>query len=274
MEGFKVKPETDYEKMMRKIYDRLVLFPEKEREFKLKQILEKEYGFSDQKMEAVKQDSRWRRIFSSNNFTIAGVLGLGMLVYQANKEGKLRKENTTGDPVSVAQDTTAVVIETPAELEAKIKKERLEKRFRESTYEKLPEGGKDIYKYFAENDPTPGRGYMFLDKETAEEYVFSEDNRLVAKITAGFGQDAGDESNTSFEYNKGAMTTPAGVYLLSNAGLPSDKEEYGELRFKLFGKSVLGNDESIAIHQTYTKHGELKRRTEKLKTLSTTDNLF
>ncbi len=147
-------------------------------------------------------------------------------------------------------------------------------RFRESIYEALPLQGKEVYKSLAENDPTPGHGYMILDKMNAKQYIFDQDNRLMAIIVPGFGKEQGDEQNTAEKYNEGRMTTPSGVYLLSNATVKEDIEEYGKLQFSLYGTSVLGNDEFIKEHQTYAGHGELKPRTEKLNSPTPTDNNF
>jgi len=138
----------------------------------------------------------------------------------------------------------------------------------------LPEQAKDIYKRYAESSPTPNRGYQILDKDSAYIYVFNSQNDLVGKVVAGFGKDTGDEANTSNKYNEGKMTTPAGIFLISDFTTPEDLEEYGKLQFSLFGKSVLDDDIFLGEHQTYSKHGELEPRTKKLNTPSPEDNRF
>ena len=105
-------------------------------------------------------------------------------------------------------------------------------------------------------------------------YIFNSNNEFVAKIPTGFGKDEGDEPNTSTEYNKGKMTTPAGVYLISNSVDDADIEEYGKLQYSLYGVSILGDKIFLGQHQTYSKHGELEIRTKKLNSKKSDDNDF
>lgn len=154
--------------------------------------------------------------------------------------------------------------------------ENKQDRYYDSLAKSLPEKGAEVYGFMGIYNPTPGKAYMILDKKNAVEYIFDKDNKLIAKVTPGFGKDEGDEKNTSVElgYDKGKQTTPAGVYLMSNASTKSDIEEYGKNQFALIGISILGDKIFLGEHQTYTKHNQLEIRTEKLNTLDPSDNKF
>lgn len=171
----------------------------------------------------------------------------------------------------IPKQETSTTEKNPTEEEKNIS---LNLRFKGEIYSTLPEGGKEIYKYFAEKNPTPNRGYQFLDKTNATMYIFNSNNEIIAKIPTGFGKEAGDESNTSTEYNKGRMTTPSGIYLMSNSVNKADIEEYGKLQYSLYGVSILGDKIFLGQHQTYSKHGELEPRTEKLNSVQANDNNF
>jgi len=153
-------------------------------------------------------------------------------------------------------------IETPApEIPIKVQKGEktvdFNKRFNTETYNSLPEQAKEIYKGFSEKSPTPNKGYQILDKANALLYIFNSNNEFVAKIPTGFGKDEGDEPNTSTEYNKGKMTTPAGVYLISNSVDDADIEEYGKsFNARIFGR-VLVQDAKGASGKTIFKKGHL-----------------
>lgn len=156
--------------------------------------------------------------------------------------------------------------------EITITKEKTISNFNKETYESLPEQAKEVYKYISEENPTPGRGYQILDKESATLYIFNKDNELINKVAAGFGKDEGDEPNTSYELNKGNQTTPSGVYLFSNYSIEEDIKKYGELQFSLVGESVLGDITYIGQHKTYPP--ELNSRTKKLNSETPFDNKF
>ena len=198
--------------------------------------------------------------------TVMSLAGIATSVYTTKDEKKDQQEENE----LKSKNKIEVEITKPKE------KEITNPRFNKEIYESLPEQGKEIYKRFSKNTPTPGRSYAFLDKETATQYVFDEKNNLISKIVVGFGKDAGDEPNTSVTlgYNKGKMTTPAGIYLISSAATPSDIVEYGKLQISLYGISILGNPEFLGEHQTYAGHGEYEPRTKKLQSVSVNDNNF
>ncbi len=147
-------------------------------------------------------------------------------------------------------------------------------RFNQEVYETLPKYERDVYKYMSLKNPTPNRGYLVLNKSNATLDIFNKENKLGISTVAGFGKDKGDSPNTSYEYDRGSMTTPAGVYLMSNASSKKDIEEYGKLQFSMFGISVLGDKVFLGLHQTYSGHGELEKRTAKLASENVEDNRF
>ncbi len=152
--------------------------------------------------------------------------------------------------------------------------EKLNPRFDKETFDSLPKYGKDVYFFFAENNPTPGRAYSFLDENTALQYVFDKDNTFVTKQPVDFGKDPGPAKNNAVEkgYNKGIMTTPPGIYLFSNDATDGDLKEYGLNQFSLNGFSVLGDSSFIGEHQTDVSHGEYKARTDAYDTPDPRDN--
>jgi hypothetical protein len=250
-----------------KIYTKLETFPEEERPAKLEEILENEYGVSIGKVKEIKKSPNWKRIFKLGVITTSGIAAL-MVLFQLVDYGKKRIEkNKKEREISIHVSDSIRREKTKQEIIKDL-------RFKEDVYESLPEKGKEVYKYMADEDPTPGRGYQFLDKDNAQIYVFNKDNLLINKINAGYGKDEGDEPNTSFLYNEGKMTTPSGIYLLSNYAEEADIEEYGKLQFSLYGISILGDKVFLGEHQTYSKHGELEPRTEKLESATSVDNKF
>ena len=280
-ENITLKTETDYFKQeMEKVYARVETFPEVEREQKLKEILKKEYGVSISKE---KVDQMEKSMGKGFKWFMRGGQALALLAatYLIHKDDRA-KRGERDEPVSTHQETPAK-IPTVENIKTKIIKipEHIEiapvktnKRLNEKVLETLPAEGREVYRYFALNDPTPGRGYMILDKDNAKEYIFDGNNALMTVLTPGFGKEAGDSMNTSEGYNTGRMTTPAGIYLISNATLEADIKEYGKLQFSLFGVSVLGNNEFLKEHQTYTGHGEFEPRTKKLLSPTPADNNF
>ncbi len=139
-------------------------------------------------------------------------------------------------------------------------------RFKQEIYESLPSiDAKSTYKYFAEKNPTPGRGYMFLDKGTGRIYIFNEKNELIGEPKAGFGKTNGDQPNNAYEsgWNKGNMTTPAGGYLVSDFVSPSNAKTYGKMGVSLVGRSIKGIKSFLGLHQIYPK--EFKSRKNKIE---------
>ena len=203
-------------------------------------------------------------------FPIAVVLGFATL----KGVDKLNKKDSEGgsDNEIVAKDTTNKVEDKDTLTYPVREPEIPTKKFEQSVYEILPLAGKEVYKYQTEKNPTPGKGYIILDKDNAVEYIFDGENNLVAKVTSGFGEDPGDENNTSFSQGTGKKTTPAGAYLISMAYSKKDSVIYGKYRFSLFGKSIRGEKVFLGHHQTYP--GELEQRTVRLETSDPRDNNF
>jgi len=229
--------------------------PEEKREEKVFEVLEKEYKISAEKIKEYKT-TRNIKIFLKGT-TLAAVI-IATLLIRNDEKSKENNKNQNKKELSYEKENSI----------------NFNERFDVDTYNSLSREGKEVYRYIAENDPTKGKNYQILDKENALVYVFDSNNKLLSKFEAGFGKDEGDEKNTSVEYKKGKNTTPAGVYVFSNFALPSDIKEYGELQFSLYGVSTLGDKIFIGEHQTYSGHGELKGRTEKLETPTPEDNKF
>ena len=253
----------------------ILTFEDSEEEKILKEILWEEYGVEWKEDEHTKfeiSDIIKKRKFL---WPLLVVLGIATEKVASNYAKKDKTEQSTEESTKSAKelnkkDSSTVVYEEPKQLE------NSPDRYDDSFAKSLPSEAAEVYGHMAFYNPTPGRGYLILDKKNGLEYIFDEDNKLIAKIVAGFGKDAGDEINTSVElgYDKGKQTTPAGVYLLSNASKQSDIEEYGENQFALMGISVLGDKIFLGEHQTYTKHNQLEIRTSKLNTPDPSDNKF
>jgi len=230
-------------------------------ETKLEETLKKDFDLSDDKIKEIKNNPRVKKILKVGVFSALAIASLSGILKDTDF-----KENKKEDSLDEKKKD---IIKNEKNLDKTIS---LDKRFDGEVYAMLPEGGKDIYKHMAEENPTPGRGYQMLDKDNAIIYVFNQSNELIGKITAGFGKDEGDELNTSEELNQGVQTTPAGVYLFSNYTTEKDLEEFGKLQFSLLGKSVLGDAVYLGQHQTYPE--EIISRTKKLKTPNPQDNKF
>lgn len=260
--------ETEQEKTLKeialKLEKRLANIPESAKGVELERILREEYGVSIQKIEEIKKSKNWTSKLLHYG-TIVGLLGLAFFsnnlrndyseTMQEDKKELKFKENQKDEKVFKMDS-----IKMPS--------------FDIEVYNSLPNEGKDVYKYYAENNPTPGKSYAFLDKESAILYIFDKLNNLLSTIVAGFGTELGDEKNTSAEYQKGTRTTPQGVYIISNLSDPRDILEYGENHLSLFGISTLGNKEFLGLHQTYEGNNEKARREKRLATTDPEDNRF
>jgi len=265
------KKETEEDKTLKAIAlsleKRLLAVPESEKGAELERILREEYGVSIQKIAEIKKNKNWTSKLLHYG-TIAGLLGLAFFssnlkndeaetMQEDKKELKFTEEtqeNKAGDIYKMDS------IQMPS--------------FDMEVYNSLPNEGKDIYKYYSEKNPTPGKGYVFLDKKSANLYVFDQENNLINKIVAGFGTEEGDKTRTSTANKQGTRTTPAGVYILSNLSAVEDLSKYGENQLSLFGISTLGNKEFLGLHQTYEGNNEKARREKRLATIDPNDNRF
>lgn len=257
----------------------------KAREKAFEKALEEEYG---------KKLDKWTKKRIEMVASISSLVGVGLAVlfFVYGNEGDLDNTKLPQDggknpkneiqyeaPEFNKPKKDSVYIPAKGSVLDEIEKKKIEPtppnpRFDQKVFESLPDYGKDIYKFFAEQNPTPGKSYAFLDKTTAKTYIFDKDNKLIKAITTGFGQTPGDAHNNAFEsgFNAGNMTTPAGIYFFWDFVNNANQAEYGELGFSLLGVSVLGNEEFLGLHQVYKK--ELKERMEKLASLGTKDNAF
>lgn len=203
-------------------------------------------------------------------FPIAVVLGFAT-IKGVDKMAAKKDEKKSPDTEEVGTNPTN--IEKKDTIIYPVKKQEFPvKKFEQSIYNSLPEDGKKVYQFHVDKNPTPGKGYIIVDKDNAIEYIFDGENNLISRVTPGFGKDAGDENNSAFSHGQGKATTPAGAYLISMAYDKKDSVTYGKYRFSLFGKSVLGENVFLGHHQTYPK--ELAIRTEKLVTPDPSDNNF
>ncbi len=234
---------------------------ERKRNAKREAFLQKDIGLSDEKIIEINKDPRLKKFFRIGVYSVLAVASLvGILKTVDFKKDK--KE-------TVSEKGIDGVDKKEKELNKTV---NFDKRFNGEVYASLPEGGKNVYKYMAEENPTPGKWYQILDKDSAQIYVFDQNNNMAAKIIAGFGEDEGDMENTSEEFKRGIRTTPAGVCLFSNYIDEKDTTIYGKLQFSLIGKSVLGEIINLGQHQTYPD--EIEPRTKKLNTPTPKDNKF
>ncbi len=234
---------------------------EEKNETILEDILKNDFELPPGKINEVKKDPQIKKILKIGIFSVLAIASLvGILKTTDFKKGG--KENNL-------DKNEKEVIKKENNLDKTIS---FDKRFDTEIYSTLSEEGKEVYKYMAEENPTPERWYQILDKDSALIYIFDPQNKLIAKIVAGFGKDEGNMENTSEELHKGVRTTPAGVCLLSNFTTEKDLKLYGKLQFSLIGKSVLGDLINLGQHQTYPD--EIGPRTKKLKTKTPEDNKF
>lgn len=241
--------------------------PKNKQEKELKKIL-KNYGISEHEFDwrdEEVEESKDGLLKKTGKVALVTGATLGLVMFNGINSSK--KKN------GVVIEKERLVVNPPPEKE-KVDTSTIEinQRFKIEVYNSLTPEGKDVYTYFANYNPTPGRGYMMLDKKNATQYVFNDKNEIVAKLVAGLGKDTGDEQNTSYSFNTGKMTTPAGAYIVSNASKESDSREYGPMQYSLFGISTKGEKVYLGIHKTYPK--DLDSRTEKLNTPSPSDNRF
>jgi hypothetical protein len=218
------------------------------------------------KPEKIKKEINWKKYFNMGKYFVPAVVVAGMALAKPFEKKESGNNNKEKEKTSVNTERRVMGPEEMAEIP--------NPRFNNETYEALPDEMKQIYKRHAENDPTPGSAYQVYYKKTQELYVFDSENTFINKVVGGSGKDAGDAPNTSVEFDKGQMTTPSGVYLISRSRIPGDEKNYGELQFSLFGVTVLGERTTLGEHQTYSGHGELGPRLRKLGTPSPLDNMF
>lgn len=234
---------------------------EEKNETVLEDTLKKDFNLPDDKIKEIKKDPRIKKILKIGIFSALAVASIvGILKASDFKKGK--KESNL-------DKKEKDVIKEENNLDKTIS---FNKRFKGEVYATLSKEGGGVYKYMAEENPTPGRWYQLLEKDSALIYIFNQQNELVAKIVAGFGKEEGDTENTSEELDRGTQTTPAGVCLFSNFTTEEDLVSYGKLQFSLIGKSVLGDIINLGQHQTYPD--EIEPRTKKLNTKTPDDNKF
>jgi len=247
---------------------RLKNIPEKQQEKELKKILE-EYGINKYELDWRDEDEKNKKkdsvLKTARKATMVIGAALGLVALKGIWDSNKSKKDKVVPETEQSQQKTEVKEEEENPIE-------INPRFKIEVYNSLSREGKDVYAYFANYNPTPGRGYMMLDKRSATQYVFNDKNEIIAKLVAGFGKDIGDEQNTSYSYNTGKMTTPAGAYIVSNASKESDTKTYGPMQYSLFGISTKGEKVYLGIHKTYP--GDLNSRTDKLNTPEVTDNRF
>ena len=135
-----------------------------------------------------------------------------------------------------------------------------EKSIDTATYEKLSKNGKIVYDFVRENNPTPNKSYVIVDKPNAKLYLIGPDNILIADSSIVIGTDLGEEKNTSVEFKKGIRTTPSGVYVMAKKiGLEKkDAMLYKGNSFILFGISANGEKSHLGWHQIYSNPNDSK----------------
>jgi len=124
--------------------------------------------------------------------------------------------------------------------------------------EKLPADLEKPVEFFKNLEFIKGTFYV-LDKSDRKRptlYELTKEGKIVWKEIVGIGKEEGD--------NTKGMTTPAGIYMLSDWLMPEDIELYGDSGvFRLLGYSISGERMGdIGIHRIYPL--EEKERTEKM----------
>jgi hypothetical protein len=134
------------------------------------------------------------------------------------------------------------------------------------TYEKLPQGVKNIYLYSLNN---VNDSYIVVDKPTARLFIIDSNKNLVTDFPVLLGQTKGESKNIANSDSDIAIgaTTPAGKYRLTNLYINKDDSVMYQGRIL----SLLGQGQGgLAIHMTYPL--EIEKRSKALETETTEDN--
>ncbi len=202
-----------------------------------------------------KGDSKLKKgLFTAGKAALVAGAALALVVYNGIKQSGNRNKEQDIELVKPKQPEPKP--DTPKE---DIKKEEPHPRFDIEMYNQLPEKGKEVYVYMAEYNPNIGMGYEMLDKTTALLYIFDKDNKLKAKVPAGYGRHLGDKKNTSYVLNGGIMTTPAGGYITKRPRNQSNIKEYGGLGFSLDGITIEGDSCGLGVHPIYPNEYEQRK---------------
>ena len=124
--------------------------------------------------------------------------------------------------------------------------------------EKLPNDLEKPVEFFKNLDFIKEIFYVIdkSDRKKPTLYKLTKEGKIIFKEIVGIGKEEGDSTK--------GMTTPAGIYMLSDWLMPEDKKLYGDSGvFRLLGYSISGEIMGdIGIHIIYPL--EEKERTEKM----------
>lgn len=258
--------EEDEPKEIPEVVKPIEVIPEEKKEEVILDMVEKKYKIPKEKIETIKKNKGLRHLLITFS-TIAGVSIFSIL----NKDEWNVKSINNNEIIKEKEKEIPVEKETIKNPEASID---FNSRFDSDVYNSLSKNGKEVYKCFAEKDPTPGRYYQIFDKKNATMYNMGPNNTIIDKFPGGFGKKAGDEPTSPIESGVEVNTTPAGIYAISSRIEPSDTLEYGQSLFSLFGVSVRGEQVFIAEHEIYKGRGEEKKRKKAIRSKSIKDNKF
>ncbi len=174
---------------------------------------------------------------------------------------------------------TNLPIDTSTEALARMDREYITETVADITvYDSLSTQGKQVYldicagTYKFENGEEYNKPYIIIDKQTAKEYVFNNDNTLVACFPVLLGATEGDGPNRahpSTDTPGSQATTPMGEFDFTYGGSSDAESTYEGRYFAILGASLVAGV-TLAMHQTYP--GELKARTKALDSQTIEDN--
>jgi hypothetical protein len=149
----------------------------------------------------------------------------------------------------------ATALQTKEYISKNLKETEVSKDKQNNKKESLSKNCKETVDYFEKNNPTPGKWFVILDKDSAKSYIFNEKYELQKVFNTGIGKTKGEGNNTSYELHKGQMTTPAGVYIMSSVNAISDEKRYSRLISTLYGISVKGDSVILGMHDILKEKG-------------------
>lgn len=284
MEG-RIKNQIDHtwEKIQLSVLDevRNLNLPENEQGAKIREIMKSRYKVDVSEDLGIESNTKVLKWFKSKNIYPLGLV----LAFVVGGEAKNIKKILWGDETGNEPVVTNAIEPTPVEQRAdtvvySVNPEQISKITEEATPQshelgpEIPEGVRKIHNYFSSKEriPIPSRGYAVLDKTSANIYAFDKNNELVKVIKALFGKTPGDAKNTVKKAGQGEMTTPSGIYIMSDSKTEADLKEFGPYQISLYGINLEGEEVNLGWHGIWEKEFEI--RNDAVNTENIVDNFI
>lgn len=282
MEGIKSQINHTWEKIQLSILDEVkkLDLPENQQAQKIRELIKERYGVEISEELGIESNKKVLSWFRSKNIYPLGLVLAFIVGGEAKNIKKLLWGNESGNETTITNTIEAAPVEERADTVMYTVPPQQEEIVKEPTpiYKELgpdvPEGVSEIHKYFSlkERIPIPDRGYAILDKTSANIYVFDKNNELKKIIRALFGKTPGDGKNTVVKAGQGQMTTPAGIYIMSDSKTEADLKEFGPYQISLYGMSLEGEEVNLGWHPIWKE--EYEKREEAINTGEIIDNFI